>query len=202
MAEMMITTGSGNGGYGAKVDKNNRLHTQSTTETTKSRASEKERGYVINTGVINLSNAADTPCLYLKSTETNNIHIDKVRVSCGDSTGGVDADEIVVTIIRNPTTGTIITSTPTNADMNTNDHFGSSATLSADVFKGATGDTMTDGADCDKEFLLHGQHIDIDVDYVLDKGSSIGVKVDPTTGNSDMNVLVEIDLHVDDPEDD
>lgn len=198
MTEVKIKDGSGTGTE-AKVDKNQRLRVGSVQVSEAHKANENGDAYNINTGPINLSDAADTPIIYFKNNESRDYDLELVVIGLGAS-DGTAGEEIVITFIRNPTVGTIITSTPTNVDINSNRNYGSSNTLNADVFKGATGDTMTDGADHILVFGFEPGRLSIPVDEVIPQGKSFGVKITPPPSSADMNVYVALVGYLADPD--
>jgi hypothetical protein len=191
---MHIHDGKG-GGYAAEIDKTNRMQTWSVSEDESLEANKQGRAFNVNTGWITLTDAVDTPILYIKNNETTNMIIDALAIGIGPSTGGTGIGP-KVTIIRNPTTGTIITSTPTDVDISSNRNYGSTRSLNADAYKGATGDTMTDGEDHILVLASAGARAFLTISEVLPLGASIGVKIQPPTSNTSMEVYVAAILHV------
>tara|TARA_R110000764_G_scaffold229018_1_gene319759 strand:- start:1 stop:606 length:606 start_codon:yes stop_codon:yes gene_type:complete len=191
MSSLAVKDGTGEG-YSARVDSGHNLHTFSRVISEKKQATEDGESYNINTGIITLTNAVDTPLLYLKNNESKDFHIDLIVFYMGTSTGGTATLGAQYTVIRNPTTGTIITSTPTDAPMESNANFGSNNTVTIDAYIGATGDTMTDGSDhaVIKNSLL--SRIEAPLDVVLTNGASIGVKVKPPTSNTSVETYCAI----------
>ena len=190
---MHIHDGKG-GGYAAEIDKTNRLQTWGVSEDESLEANKDGRAFNVNTGWITLTNATDTPVLYIKNNETTNMVIDAVAIGIGPSTGGTGIGP-KVTFIRNPTTGTIISS-PTNVDISSNRNYGSTRSLDADAYKGATGDTMTDGEDHILVLAGTSARSFLTISEVLPLGSSIGVKIEPPTSNTSMEVYVAAILHI------
>ena len=191
---MHIHDGKG-GGYAAEIDKTNRLQTWSVSEDEALQANKEGRAFNVNTGWITLTNDTDTPILYLKNNESENIIIDALAIGVGPSTAGAGIGP-KITVIRNPTTGTIITSTPTDVDISSNRNYGSTRSLNADSYKGATGDTMTDGEDHILVLGSTSSRVFLTISEVLPLGSSIGVKIEPPTSNTSMEVYVAAILHV------
>ena len=187
-------TGSGNR---ARVDENFRLHTQATTASSGFVANREGDAYNVNTGVITLTDDADTPILYLKNNEVRDLRIEAIAVGVGPTTGGSGGIP-KITVVRNPTIGTIITSTPTDVDINSNRNYGSSNTLSVNAYKGATGDTMTNGDDHLILFQTSSGRLFATIDEVLPTGASIGVKFDPQTGNTSQDVYCALICYLDD----
>lgn len=188
-------------GTGWKVDENRRLHTQTVSIDSSKSAAEKGRAYNINSGWVTLTDAADTPLLYIKNNETNDVHITAFAIGLDTATNGTATELATITIVRNPKTGTIITSTPTDAPIISNNNFGSTDTFVADVYIGATGDTMTDGTDHAKIGASDFNRVFANLDVVLPKGSSIGIKIDPPANSDSFPVYVAAILHVEDPKD-
>jgi len=192
----MIRDGTGSA-FLQKVDANNRAHIQAVNVPVNQNATKNGDSYNINTGVITLTDAVQTPILYLKNNGDKDLHITAIDVGIGPSTGGSGGIP-VVTIIRDPTAGTIV-SNAIDVDINSNRNFGSSKTLVVDAFKGATGNTMTDGTDHILIFQATNSRSLTPIDEVLDKGSSLGIKITPQTSNTSMDVYGALICHLDDP---
>jgi hypothetical protein len=157
------------------------------------------QAYNINTGWIGLTAATESAVLYFKNDESPNngesgIAIDAVAIGIDDE--GTTAGMSTVTIIRNPTAGTIV-SGATAVDMNANRNFGSSNTLSSTTlaYKGAEGNTFTDGTDTAIFAVNPGTRMYATVDFILEKGSSIGIKIDTDTSSGTTNVYAALILH-------
>jgi hypothetical protein len=195
MAEM-LRDGTGKGFLG-KINGNNRLYTQAVIVSEDQQATKKGRSYNLNTGVITLTNSADTPVMYVKNNESIPLHITAIAVGLGPSTdgsGGIPK----ITVVRNPTAGTIIDTTPTDIDINSNRNFSSSSTLNITAYKGATGDTMTDGTDHIIFFQNSSGRLFATIDEILDTGASIGIKIDPQPSNTSQDVYTALIGHLED----
>jgi len=184
-----IDDGKGQG-FRAEVTKNNKLATISVTETEQLEAIHDGDGYNLHTGQISLS--ASSGVMYVKNNEDKDLIIDAIVVGIG---AGSFSDNVEITMIRNPTTGTLI-SGATNVDMNQNRNFGSSNTLVADVYKGASGNTITDGND----ILLIAQNgqgrVFATVGLVLQKGNSVGVRINPMLSSGSANVYAALIIYL------
>lgn len=197
---MSTSIKDGDSGNVMDVDGNKRAHVQATITPEEWAANKNGDAYNINTGVITLTDAADTPILYLKNSNDLSIHVSAIAVGVGPTTGGSGGIP-KVTIIRNPTTGTIITSTPTDVDINSNRNYGSKNTLTDVVaYKGATGDTMTDGEDHIIFFQTSSGRLFASIDEIIPKGSSIGIKFDPQASNTSQDVYCALVCHQEDSE--
>ena len=170
---------SGDSGNTARVFRN-RLNVHSTAETEEVDALEDGDAYNINTGSISL--AAATATLYLKNNEDKDLIINALVVGVGTPDGGNTnfTGETVIELIRNPTAGTLIDSTPTNTSINENRNFGSTNTLSATTYQaGASGDAISDGSTALYFFQNGAGRLFAGINILLPKGSSIGVRVTP-----------------------
>jgi hypothetical protein len=187
MAEQIIDgTGSG---QKVKVDAQNRLHTHSVTEGLVEHASANGNSYNVNTGTITLTSATESSLLYLKNNSDFDIHIASIGYLMGNSTGGTG--DINITVLRNPSLGTVVSDASIVA-INKNKNVGSSKDLTADIFKGGEGKTITDG-DPLYYSLVAGSargYVIATGTIVVPKGGSIGVKLTPQTGNTSMGVQV------------
>jgi hypothetical protein len=184
MEQIQDGTGSGNL---AKVGSDNRLYTSTVNTESEEYASENGLAYNLNTGIITLTNATKTPVFYLKNNEDYDLIIGTLFYMTGASTGG--SGNVLVEVIRNPTAGTIV-SNATPVEMNVNRNFGSSRSLSVSAYKGATGNTLTDGAKFIESILSTAtQRVPVSVGaVVIPKGSSIAIQITPSTGNTSMAV--------------
>lgn len=166
MANITDATGFG---FGARVDENNRIHAHSVTVA----ESLQGQSYNINTGTIAIS--ADSALLYFQNNEPEDFVITGIALG-NDGTGtAATGSRPSITLIRNPTGGTII-STATPVDQNQNRNFGDSTTLDALAYKGASGLTITGG---DEIALLQASAVGRDfytIDFILPRGSSIGIR--------------------------
>jgi hypothetical protein len=187
MSEQIID-GTGTGKK-VRVDNANRLHTHSVNETLIEYAASQGDSYNINTGTINLTSATESALLYFKNNGNNDVHIASVGYLIGNSTGGTG--DLQTKVIKNPTTGTII-SGAVNVGINSNKNAGSSKVMDIDAFKGAEGNTFTDGTDFYYSLLSGAAktYVIATGTVVLPKGSSIGVSVTPQASNTSMDVQI------------
>ncbi len=186
MAEI-IQDGTGKS-YAAKVDVDGRLHVDSIGTDREAYSSQLGNSFNLNTGRITLTNGAtENGVMYVKNNENSPLVLTNFFYQTGVSTGGTG--NIYVSIIRNPTTGTLI-SGATAGEINVNRNFGSSRTLDVTFYKGATGTTITDGAIALESILATTtQRIAVSAGAItLPKGASVGVKFTTPTSNTSMVV--------------
>lgn len=185
-----IEDGKGTG-YSAQVDNNHRLQVKSISEGFNVEAAILGDNYNINTGPITLTSDNNSAVFYLKNGEEKDFIITEIIAILGTSTGG--SGDTVVKIIKNPTTGTIITNA-VDVDNTENRNFGSSKELAeSHICKGVEGDTFTDGVDFADTSRSGSTTVNFDADVIiLPKSSSIGVEIEPATGNTNQIVRVAV----------
>jgi hypothetical protein len=186
----IIDDGKGKGNKAA-VDGNNRLHVGAVNTAETIQANKDGDAYNINTGVITLTDAADTPVLYLKNNETKDLYVSAMAIGLDTATGGTATEMVKITIVRNPTAGTIVDNA-TNVAINSNRNYGSSNSLTVDAYKGATGNTMTNGEDHILFFQADFGRLFATIDEVIPKGSSIGVKIDPPANTTSFPIYAAL----------
>jgi len=150
--------------------------------------------YNVNTGVVNLTSANKSAILYFKNTGINPIEIESLFYLIGNSTGGTG--DMLISVLRNPTAGTIV-STASDVEMNQNRNFASSNQLTANAYKGAEGNTFTDGDKViESIFNQSPSRAAISVGIIrLEKGNSIGIDITPGTSNTSLDVEFAISLY-------
>ena len=122
---MDVTIKNGNdGGIVEVVD--NKLQVFAISEGLSIASAKDGENYNINTGSITLTSATESAVLYMKNNETKNFIIEDIIVILGTSTGGTG--DLAISLVRNPTTGTIITNA-VNVDIVANRNFGSNREL-------------------------------------------------------------------------
>jgi len=188
----METIGDGTGkSFEAKVDGENRLHTLAISEGFNVDSAVNGKNYNFNTGDITLTSASKSAIAYIKNLENDDLIIRDILIISDTSTGG--SGDFSVEIIRNPTTGTII-SGATDFSVKANRNFGSVRDFVGDVFKGAEANTLTNGenfSETSRSTTTTPISFDADV-IILPKGASLGVNYTPQTGNTSQVVKVAI----------
>jgi len=169
---MLLEDGKGRG-FSAEVDEKQRLSTLAVTVGAELYSADSGNAYNINTGNITMS--ASGTLLYLKNTGDADIVISTLIVGLGS---GTVSDLAEITVIRNPTGGDLITDA-TPVPMNVNRNFGSSNSLSSNVYKGKSGGIVTGG---DEGVLFYqgvGGRMVSAMNLMLTKGTSMAIKLDP-----------------------
>jgi len=182
-------------GKTARVNSDNTLSTHSVSISEAAHATDLEQSYNVNSGLITLTSAAESGVLYFKSNENINVHIDSFVIILGPSTGGSATDTTRIRIYSDPTTGTLI-SNAVDADTVQNRNAGSSATLDALTYKGATGDTITDGTILLESLVSPGSRAAFIIDVTVPKGKAIAISYEPNDSNTNMKVMAAFACHL------
>lgn len=190
---MNIDDGKGTGSQ-ARVDGNNRLHTQSVTEPEAIHALELGDSYNINTGLISIT--ADATLMYIQNNEDKELVIEAIAL--GSFEGITHSDDPYITIVRNPTGGDLITDL-TPVSMNQNRNFGSSKSLDANVYKGKVGGTLTGGNDVAILQATPGGRSFYTINMLLPKGTSIAIKLTANVTSGSANWYSAVICHLKDP---
>ena len=183
-----IQDGKGTGNR-AKVS-GNRLFTHGVVETEIDHATEEGDAYNLNTGTIGLTAATVSAVMYCKNNETRDLII--TAIAAGIDSAGTTPGMTTIKIIRNPTSVDFSTA----ADMNANRNFGSSKTLTADVYKGVEGSTVTGGTEIIQFFTNPGSRLFAPIDLILTKGDSICITMDTDTSSGTTNVYAALICHL------
>jgi hypothetical protein len=180
---MGLVIKDGRTGNTGRVDGNQRLHVASITEEEKDHANESGEKFNVNTGDITLTNATKTTVLYLKNNDDDPLIVTSLIYNLGNTTSGTG--DVVIDIVRNPTTGDIITN-KNAVEMESNQNYGSNEVMTIDAYKGATGETAVNGSkSVSTRSASNTGRIVIALGSVrLEKGSSLAVDYTPPTSNT------------------
>lgn len=183
-----ILDGTGND-YRAEVTSDNRLASDSISRDQLEYGILKGYGFNVSTGTINLTTNGESAVGYFKYTGNKTLVIKEILVILQASTGG--AGTSIIKLIKNPSTGTIIDNAiPVTSAQNRD--FGSAYLLQAIAYKGAEGNTFTDG----NIFSLTTRAAAAEIvafdaaPIVLRKGNSIGVTFTPASGNTSQDIVI------------
>jgi len=190
MAGIQVIDGQGSGTL-VGVTEDNHIKTAGRTRSERDAEALAGQSYNINTGIITLTSANESAVLYYKNTDTVDHVIPAIALYAGNSTGG-SYGQGLWQVERNPTGGTIV-SNATAVAMNANNDYGSSTILTASVYKGAEGYTLTGGTD----HILFGQtsagRLFASLTYLrLAPGSSVGILYTPPASNSSQPVYAAL----------
>ncbi len=191
---MILEDGTGSGSK-AKVNNHNQLYVEAVTRTEISEVSQGEgEAYVVATGFISVTTTAGySGLLYIKNTDSEgrDMFIEHIRL-CGTFSGAMDANDVQCKVIKNPSTGTLISGA--SAAYSENANFGSANTFHGLAYKGADSTTVTDGS-WFTQFTTHlpGHTIaDYNDAIILPKNKSIAFLVKPSVATE---VCMEVNVH-------
>jgi hypothetical protein len=185
---MIIKDGAGSG-FGALVDKNNRLHTESVSRDVLTEAVFQGDAYNFNTGNITLTTANESAVGYFKYNGEDPLVITEIICIISSTTGG--SGDGTVRIYRNPTGGTIVDN-ELDVEISANRDFSSSKTVDGLIYKGAEGYTTTGGTIfADSSRSSFGTIITFDAaPIILKKGTSLSITWQPPAGNTSQIIKI------------
>ena len=176
-----IEDGKGSG-KDAQVDDQNRLRTHAVTESESLHASEEGNAYNINTGLISIT--GDATLMYYKNTGEKDFVVEAIAL--GSFEGITHSDDPYITLVRNPTSGDLI-SDATAVSMNQNRNFGSSNTLNGVAYKGKVSGTVTGGNDIAILQATPAGRSFYSINFIIPKGNSIGIKLTANVSSGSAN---------------
>ena len=179
---MKISDGAG-GGYEAKVDSDNRLHTEAVSRSELLQGIIQGVGYNFNTGPVTLTTANESAVGYFAYNGNEPFVITEILFILGTTTGG--SGDGTARIYRNPTGGTIVDNA-LPIEIAANRDFGSSIVVDGDMYKGAEGYTVTGGTTfADSTRSSFGTVIAFDAAPILiRKGNTLCTTWQPPSGNT------------------
>lgn len=184
----------------AKVDSANRVHTYATSQSETGNATHNGDAYNINSGFIAYTGTSESSLIYIKNNESRDLIVTAIAFGIGALSATV-TDSALVTVIRNPTGGDVVTDA-TAVGANANLNFGSSKTLLVDAYAGKDGGTITGGNDVVYFTADGNERVFAPIEMHIPTGSSIGIKVDlNTSGGGNMYGAVVCHLEDVDRED-
>lgn len=176
----------------AKVDTTHRLWTRAVAESPAHEAVLLEDHYLITSGIVNLGTANTTSIIYLQNDEVSDLFIDRIIVTCQNSTDGTESFYLL-SGTKNPTGMTNGTGVSANLR---NSNFGSTKVL-AETSEIGQDTASTDGGTGIFIGSFRVERTDfIDQRMLLQKGNSIAFEITPPPGNTSVNVAIGINCHL------
>lgn len=174
--------------YPQAVDSSGHALTRAVTESEQLEALEIGEAYNINTG--NITITAASGILYFKNDEVDPFVVSAIALGVGT---GTTSDIGEVTVYRNPTAGTLI-SGASAVDMNQNRNTGSSKSLKSTTlaYKGASGNTITDGNAIALLYQGTSGRLFANVDLEVARGGSIAIHYDPKLSSGNCKVYAAL----------
>lgn len=148
--------------------------------------------FIITTGSLNLTSANYSHILYLKNTEDVNWVVNAITGTFGATNGTGD---VLVQFTINPTGGTLITSGTDLVPNNLN--LGSAKLLTGTFKTGVEGSTISGGGSPTPALVPEGLavHQFPAKPLIIAPGNGIAVGVKPPSGNTSMNVQIQIPVY-------
>lgn len=176
-----IQDGTGKG-YLSGVDSKNRLLTATINETAFEHAAEIGDAYFIGTPIITLTNANTSAIFFLENQESRPLILGEFFINAEQT--GATTNSFRVNFVKNPTTigPTFSATTPLNQN------FGSSNELDSIAYYGAQGSGVSGGPLVATLTFQTGQFNRVPANLVLEKGSSVGISIQPQTGNTNLAI--------------
>jgi len=188
----IIEDGKGTGKKAA-VTNNNRLQTTGIDLNLTEAATESGDTYNLNSSETTLSTTGESAILYLKNLEETNLIVTSIVVNIMDYAG--TAGQPILTIYRNPTAGTLVSTASACTEQNRN--YGSNKTLTMECYQGSEGKTLT-GQDKTIPVYLPSTAaltlVSFDTVVVLPKGASIGLSWTPPSGMTSTKIIAALEV--------
>lgn len=191
---IIIKDGTGTG-HTAKVNKKGRIFTNTIQISDETAKAEDGDAYLVDSGDMTLTTDSESAVFYLKNNEERDLVVSRLAIALGFTTGGAPTGLVIAKVLRNPIVGTIVSDAVKSSIGNKN--FGSSNTLSVDAFSGGEGKTLTGGTVLVSNRAPAPSLGILETPIVIPRGSSIGISIVPSTGNTSMLVATAIDVHLD-----
>lgn len=186
-------TGTGNK---LKINDENRALTESVTHTSDQDAAERGNLFQIGTGPVSLTSANESAVLYLKNNEDADLEITTFTFSADAFQGGaVDAGAMFLARLYVKSTG--ITNEISPAPAIGNNNLGSSKTIDVDFSVGQEGSAVTSGTLAGTTYLPQSDFKRFPLYWVLPRGTSLTVTLQPASGNTSVNCNVFFDAYLD-----
>ena len=189
-----IIDGEGSGKE-AGVDYCNRVKAKATTISGAVSAQQKGDAYFLSSGLVTLTSGNESGVLYIKTNETSVVVIDSIQIQLGlsDGTGDVIRGDYVAV-----SGGTLLTDQDPGIAVNVN--AGSSKSLDTDVYKGKEGATITGISTGQNIYQAGTTYEETTGGFIVPKGSDLAVSITPPAGNTSMNVVFSVFVHLLDSE--
>lgn len=176
----------------ARVDSKGRLKTFAVTESGAIDSSLSGNTFLLTTGTINLSSDSDSWLLYGKNNDDVSWIVDSLTSVIG--TSDVTGDFFQLFNVG-ASEGTLVSAGTASAGINLN--IGSATQLAIDLRIGQEGSTLTNGAEIPPSLMVKTQDVRefVSGPIVIPPGVSFATGITPPTGNTDMNVALNLTIY-------
>lgn len=178
---VVIEDGTGTGNR-LRITPSNRVKTVAIEQTLEINATSLGNSFYLNSGIISGLTSGDAGVVYIKNLDDKTLFLDSMAFGVGPQAtappnGGPN---ITITLIKNPTTGTVISDANTDGVIKANRNFGSTITFDGTVYgASADGKTFTDGTSIAQFYTTGASRLFANINMSLPKNKSIGVIVNP-----------------------
>lgn len=186
---MKIEDGTGSGNM-AKINSNNRLETQSVTETGQINSALIGEAFNVGSGFITLTSANESAVLYYKNNEDRDVVVTAVNVTSSAQTGS--SANVFLTKVYRGATGI----SAGTASTGLNNNYGSARELDAVITQGQEAATVTNGTATGAFFIPTGTFFNTELSWVIPKGKSMVLSVTPGASNTSVSMTVTFELHI------
>ena len=185
-----IEDGTGTGKK-LKIDGENRALTSSITSSADKNAASDGRLFQFGSSPITLTSSNESAVLYFQNNEDSDVRIVNFSFGSNGMTGANAGDVYLLRLYRNA--DGISGGTDTFA---VNNNLGSSKQLNATIQYGAEGSTVTGGLQGGNALIDPSRFVRFPLFWVVPKGTSLTITVQPATGNTNATVDLFFDAYV------
>ena len=186
----VIVDGTGSG-KAMQVNDKNQLVASAEAITRKEQRSRDGFTFNLNTGLITLTSATESAVAYIKHTDTTTrMIVDSVGydIYVGANNAGtpIDDDAAIARIYKNILNGTLVTNAVVG-DVAQNKNFNSGNDFAHVFYKGAEGNTITEGA---LTYISPMPRVINTGDIVLNSGKNLAVTIQPPATTTNMVIAL------------
>jgi len=183
---------SGSDGNTARVDDKARLHTFSVVQPQNVNSGREGQTFFIRSPILNLTSESESFILFGKNEDSVSWIIEELTTLTGVSAGG--SGELSSRYVINPSGGTLLSSGSEVTPINLN--IGHPQQLGSKVLSGVEGSTATGGIPIEPSMIVSDQSEKkfTGSPIVIPTGVSFAFSITPPTGNTGMNVQLDIVL--------
>ena len=187
-----VTIQNKDSGIQAEVNNRHQLSVAATSESQVVVEALRGGAFLATTGVVNLTSSDYSHLIYVKNNESVQWVIPLISGTFGATDGTGD---VLMQFTINPTGGTLVTGGTDFTPANLN--FGGGVALAGAFRIGAEGSTISGGFSADPSLIPEGVALREfpGNPIILAPGTSLAMGIKPPTGNSSMNIQLQIPMH-------
>jgi hypothetical protein len=180
-------------GFKARVNEKFRLETQTVIRSAEEDAALQGDAYLCGSGPVALTSGNESAVYFFKNNEDKDVIIRNFVFNTTAVSGGNGSADAVflLRLYSNPDSISLSTDIPPS-----NNNFGSSQTLSAVSQFGAEGSGVIGGTPAGATFAPQKEFTTLPLSWVVPKGSSFAITVQPDTSNNNTQVNIFLDAYL------